>query len=97
MCCKCCDFFGKYALAFVISMVYCGVAIFFLVILFMTDFDEPYFNASNHGARWIGDISHISQINEDWQTVPFVEIKVEDSGNCSAGWDPVFFNEWKGL
>ncbi len=34
----------------------------------------------------------------DWQTVPFVDIKVIEAGaGCGEGWEPVFSRQWFGI
>ena len=38
------------------------------------------------------------QVIPDWQTVPFVDIKVITAGSgCGEGWEPVFTRTWFGM
>ena len=43
-----------------------------------------------------GVVGVVTQLVEDWQTVPFTSIQVTDTGKCPPGSEPVFFSEWKG-
>ena len=46
--------------------------------------------------RWADPRNVIAQIEEDWTTIPFVQIESFDYA-CPEGWDPVFEREWKGI
>ncbi len=38
------------------------------------------------------------QVIPDWQTLPFVDIKVIEAGSgCGEGWEPVFSRQWFGI
>ena len=43
-----------------------------------------------------GKFEYISQVVQDWEEQPFVDMKVVTS-DCEKGWDPVFVKEWGGL
>ena len=40
---------------------------------------EPHYPAKKGEELWLGDISYISQIGNDWSMIPFVEMKVESA------------------
>ena len=70
-----------------------AIAVLVLTIIFIAKV-STYNELKDQGNP--GVVGVVTQLVEDWQTVPFISIQVTDTGECPPGSDPVFFSEWKG-